>query len=884
MKSILHQTRSSWPRAWAAVTLLTAGGCFVDHGRPLAGDETDEQLAALMADDDLPETMRPGREPPPIPRRFCGGFGGMGGVGGKPGDVDAGVAGTGGSIGSGSGGMPVPTPPPFPTVPVVTPAATPPPVPVPVPPPPTMPPPIRPDAGVGGTGGTADDGGSGGTGGGKIDGGFPLDGPFGGQGGTDPACASQPIGFWRFDDCNSFRSDLNDSSNQFHSAFRTVDLVCATGQEGQAVSFAHKGDLVYAPDQPDFGLMEGVTVAAWIKPDKLGGTRTLFRKRDGDSSAVALILNDDRLQFIVRLTSGRMVSVSAPAQAGAWTHVAGTYDGSVLRLYVNGHEVRHSKAPGTIARGAGPLLMGNDIAGRRFQGLMDNAWFNTLAAPADTILALTCISQQPTSEVVPANGPAVASGTPVKFEYRITNNNGPSCQPVQFQVQVFASQGGFDIQPSFSFTDPVGSGATVAIPVSVTAGDLDPGSYPLLFEAFSFDRFTSVFTNATAQFNVAEPTGCHVSTGRELTIRDVSVVDDKVRTSMGGDPSDPRTGAWSFGRMMERLSPKPEDAPDVTEAMFRTFESTQTINGFQVAAREGMEPLVLGPWPRRPDGKLDLARAPMILLGIVNRLDLADMVHGKAGEGRMVFGVLPPGGSFSMEFNVILEYTLPAKDDKERQAWADAFHGLQALPFPSEEYNAALQAITDKFTGRGAMPDNPNGSALIDIRTNEIALSSIWQLREFHISPTTGFMAPATIFLTPDLQFNGGDRLGRFINANEAAVVAETHVVPEAFEDQPFLGGAVFNNGFDVWSAPGITNPEARHKFSLNTCNGCHGGETNTAFVQFFGRSPGQASTLSGFLTGVDVSDRFTGQLRHFNELGRRRALMEGMVCPPPTP
>src|SRR4051794_25560149 len=211
MKPILHQTRSSWPRAWAAVALLTAGGCFVDHGRPLPGDETDEQLAALMADDDLPETMRPGREPPPVPQRFCGGFGGVGGGGGKPGLDARGVAGTGGSSGAGSCGVPVPAPPPSPPPPGLTPAATlppppppprvgprgAPPPPPPPPPPRGPPPPARRGAGGGGGGGPADDGG---TGTGTIDGGFPVDGPFGGQGGTDPACASQPIGFWRFDD------------------------------------------------------------------------------------------------------------------------------------------------------------------------------------------------------------------------------------------------------------------------------------------------------------------------------------------------------------------------------------------------------------------------------------------------------------------------------------------------------------------------------------------------------------------------------------------------------------------------------------------------------------------------------------------------------------
>jgi hypothetical protein len=362
-------------------------------------------------------------------------------------------------------------------------------------------------------------------------------------------------------------------------------------------------------------------------------------------------------------------------------------------------------------------------------------------------------------------------------------------------------------------------------------------------------------------------------------IRHVSVVDDPLRTTLDVASSDPNDGAWTFGRLMQRLSPTPADAPAVTEAMFRSFLTPQTINSFTVDVRDPMDPIVLQPWPRTADGSLDLARAPLRLLAITNRLDLKDLSKGKAGEGRFVYGVLDDKGN-PLQFTVILEYLLPAETEADVREWADAFHALQALPFPSEAYNQALQAVTDRFTARNVLPEKPNGSALIDIRTNEIALSrdGQWELREFHISPTTGFMEPATLFQTPDRSFNSTDTLGRFINQNETTILTETHEVPPTFEGAPFQAGAVFNN-IDLWSAPGITNPEARHKFSLNTCNGCHGFETNTFFLQVNPRFPGQPSALSGFLTGENVSDPFTGQLRRLSELARRKQVMESVVC-----
>jgi len=388
----------------------------------------------------------------------------------------------------------------------------------------------------------------------------------------------------------------------------------------------------------------------------------------------------------------------------------------------------------------------------------------------------------------------------------------------------------------------------------------------------------SGFSNVQVQYLVAEPTGCHVSSARELMIRDLSVVEDPVRTILNG-PADPNTGVWSFGGLMQRLSPSAADAADNTEAMFRSFLSTQTINTFEVQPRPPMDSLVLSAWPRTADGKLDLARAPMRLLAITHRLDLEDLANGKAGEGRFTFGVLDPMG-FQMEFTVIFEYLLAARDADEAREWADAVHALQALPFPSAEYNDALQELTDRFTGRNVLPGAPNGSALIDIRTNEIALSldGQWQLREFRIDPESGLIAPHTLFQTPDASFNNQAPLGRFINDNEAIILTERHETPLLFEDVAFTAGAVFNN-IDFWAAPGITNPEARHKFSLNTCNGCHGAETQTAFLHVFPRAAGQQSTLSGFLTGTTVFDPTSGQERRFSELARRRGLLETLVC-----
>ena len=448
------------------------------------------------------------------------------------------------------------------------------------------------------------------------------------------------------------------------------------------------------------------------------------------------------------------------------------------------------------------------------------------------------------------------------------------------------SSGGGDLNAGITtFVNPpfffgVTPGSTVKFEADVTGSeDAEPGVHRIPFEVFSFGgpNFTTLIGQLV--YELTAPTGCFVRTKRELMITDTSIVDDPMRTAFGPVPS-PSRGVWTFGRLMRDLAPTPEDAPALALNLFQNWLTDQTVNGFTVFARPAIQQILLDNWPRLADNSLDLDRSPLRLLAIVNRLDLRNLAAGNAGEGRFVFGVLGPGG-FPQQFTVILEYKLPAQTEQDVIDWANRWHMLQTHPFPSEEYNAALEAITLRFSGRGAAPGRVNDNALGQLRTNEIALSGFfgrWELREFVLSPTTGFLQETTVKLTPDLGFNQTPTLADFVNQNEPAILAETHTVPEQFEGGPFLAGSVFNDLIE-WGSFGIQNNEARFHFSVNTCNGCHGPETNTTFLQISPRFPGQEAPLSPFLTGTTAFDFFSGQTRTLNDLARRKTDLTGVVC-----
>ncbi|WP_394824596.1 hypothetical protein [Pendulispora albinea] len=349
---------------------------------------------------------------------------------------------------------------------------------------------------------------------------------------------------------------------------------------------------------------------------------------------------------------------------------------------------------------------------------------------------------------------------------------------------------------------------------------------------------------------------------KTLAITSPAVVEDPTRTVNPCTGVGTPMGKWTFGHLMADMA-GPTDPAIFTQKWLETWLTNQVVNGFTIPARGAMA-TILSSWPKLGDGRLDLAKAPLKLLAIVNRIDLAgNSVYGpvQGAEGRFVFEFLDPASCRPKEFLVILEYGVPRSSCTEMRDWAHQWLNLQTLALGSAAYNAALEAITEQFAGANADPSKPNGSALNQLRTNEIALGRWWELREFHLAGAPALLRPAPVVQNPDARYNtGGARnadLSTYINTRETCILNKTCAVPLTFPmppGGPMLGASTLNN-FDFWNAPGIMNNKARQVFSRNTCNGCHGRETNTRFVHISTAPFGGTSTLSGFMTGISVPD-----------------------------
>jgi hypothetical protein len=342
---------------------------------------------------------------------------------------------------------------------------------------------------------------------------------------------------------------------------------------------------------------------------------------------------------------------------------------------------------------------------------------------------------------------------------------------------------------------------------------------------------------------------CSVAYDKELLITDVRVVQDARAEN---------NGPWSFGGIMQAMAGD-TNAQDFVKNLVESWLTDQVVDGATVKARPKIKETLLDPWKARStNGTYDLAQAPFDLLAIVYRPDLRKdgSIGSGGGEGRFVYGLRNVEGRM-LPFTLIAEFTLPKRGGRSAENWASDWHSLGKLALGSSEYKEKLEEITNRFASTEARADR----TLNQLRTNEIALdlgtgrAPVWELREFHIA-SDGHLHTARPALTPLASMNGTSTLTTFVQQNQKKIEEGTHKVPVKFNGTPFSAGSAEapSNSF-LWNVPGVST-DLQQKFSLQTCNGCHAGNTATNFLHVAPSRTGGAATLSDFVLNTEMPKR----------------------------
>ena len=142
-----------------------------------------------------------------------------------------------------------------------------------------------------------------------------------------------------------------------------------SGQYGKALVFDGVNDWVTVSDSPSLDLTTDMTLEAWVYPTTLSGGstngwRTVILKQQSTQLAYALYANSNtnRPNSYVYTSSDQGIFGNTQLPLNTWRHLAITYDGAALRLYVSGTLVGIRCLPGSITTSGQPLrISGNSV-------------------------------------------------------------------------------------------------------------------------------------------------------------------------------------------------------------------------------------------------------------------------------------------------------------------------------------------------------------------------------------------------------------------------------------------------------------------------------------------------------------------------------------------
>ncbi len=231
------------------------------------------------------------------------------------------------------------------------------------------------------------------------------------------------VGHWAMDEGSG--TTLTDSSTYHDNGTTVGNPTWGAGVRGSALTFSGSGQYATVPHGAQFDLTNAITIAAWVRPGQVG-TQDLVKKAvNGATNGYELALASSTSAWPQRVffrfnqqTDGDTYRLSARAASiypidGTWVHYAGTYDGTTMKLYINGVLDTSRTVSVTIGTNSLPVSFAAENNGARaFKGGLDDVRIYSRALSASEIeqLASTAIHYTITASAG-ANGSISPSGS-----------------------------------------------------------------------------------------------------------------------------------------------------------------------------------------------------------------------------------------------------------------------------------------------------------------------------------------------------------------------------------------------------------------------------------------------------------------------------------------
>lgn len=187
---------------------------------------------------------------------------------------------------------------------------------------------------------------------------------------------------WSFD--NDTAENVTDVSGNGHDGVGVATAI-VDGKYGKGMLFDGETSQVEIPSDDALNFADGITIEAWTNPSGFNDLSAVAQKW-GDASGrrqYLLCFVGANVRFYISGSGGTWPSAASTGavEIGEWTHLAGTYDGATIKVYING------ELDGETANDEG--LFGSDLpawiggygpddefgSNRHFPGILDEVRF-----------------------------------------------------------------------------------------------------------------------------------------------------------------------------------------------------------------------------------------------------------------------------------------------------------------------------------------------------------------------------------------------------------------------------------------------------------------------------------------------------------------------------
>ena len=169
---------------------------------------------------------------------------------------------------------------------------------------------------------------------------------------------------------------LADISGRGHAGTISGATWSAAGKNGGALSFDGVNDWVTVADTAALDLTTAMTLEAWVRPTSTNRWRTVALKEQTGNLVYAVYGNNSGQRASANLWLGSSEKEARSASqlaANTWTHLAATYDGATIRVYVNGALSGSTATTGSMPASTGPFRIGgNAVWDEFFAGQLDD--------------------------------------------------------------------------------------------------------------------------------------------------------------------------------------------------------------------------------------------------------------------------------------------------------------------------------------------------------------------------------------------------------------------------------------------------------------------------------------------------------------------------------